>query len=104
MNSERDQVEDDDHDFDCSEAGPISWRSQFSQQKSGKPDDEDPLVPKRKERSSSVDRIDRHAAGQDVERHEEDVGGQVAAELDDRGFVVLVVQGQRKDDPERRTN
>ena len=104
MNSECDQVEDDDDDFDCSQAGPISGRSQFSQEKSGKPDDEDPLVPKWEERSSSVDRVDWHAAGQDVERHEEDVRRQVAAELDDRGLVVLVVQGEGKDNPERWKN
>ncbi len=46
-------------------------------------------------------RVDWHAAGEDMKGHEEDVRGEVAAELDDRRLVVLVVQRQGEDDPDR---
>jgi hypothetical protein len=39
-----------------------------------------------------VEGVNGGAAGDDLKDHEEDVRGQVAAELDDRRLVVLVVQ------------
>ena len=48
------------------------------------------------------DGIDGDAAGEDLEHHEVGVGGHAPEELDPGGLVVLGVEGEREDDPDRR--
>ena len=81
----------------------IQWylgRSEFSQNEARQPDQTDPLIPVG-EKGVPPDWIDGHASRDDLEGHEEVMGGEIAAELDDGRLVVLVVQGQGKDQPER---
>jgi hypothetical protein len=85
-------IEKDDDDLDGAKARPVSRGRELSKKQSGYPDADDPLIPVRRYGLPVVEGVNGGAAGDDLKDHEEDVRGQVAAELDDRRLVVLVVQ------------
>ena len=75
MNADGNDIEEYDDDLDGTQTCPVTWGCQLTEEESGHPNADDPLVPVRRDGFAVVKVVDGNTACHDLENHEEKVCG-----------------------------
>lgn len=98
----RDPADEQDHDPQPTEPGPVARVSQLGQEQPRYPGEQYPLVPHGYHARAAPDGPQRGDDGQDEEGDEVEVARQVGEELDERNATVLVAEREGENYPDRR--